>query len=106
MLRHILVSFLLLGSADGVLADPLKMLCHNSKASYVMTFDAETQSLSMDQGDVHMKYIVSRVQSDEDGVLLAGRVSSYGTQFVASFQKDKWMRNFYGNGSSIVDRCE
>lgn len=90
----------------GAHADPLKMTCHNSKANYVMTFDPEAKTLVLDQGEVHMFYAITRLQSDEDGVLIAGRAAQYGTEIVASFQKQKWMRTFYGNGSSIMDKCE
>jgi hypothetical protein len=107
MLRRIILSgvvVLAMGSYSH--AETIHMVCHNSKSEYTLTFDPDKKTLVLDQGDIHLAYVITRLQSDEDGVLMAGRTSQYGTQFVASFQKDKWMRTFYGNGSSLVDQCE
>jgi|APCry1669189534_1035231.scaffolds.fasta_scaffold330316_1 hypothetical protein len=105
VLRYVFCFAVMYASQAYADAEPLKMMCHNSKASYVLTFDPDAKTLVMDQADIHSAYVITRLQSDEDGVMLAAK-TSLGTQIVVSFQKDKWVRTFYGNGSSLVDRCE
>jgi hypothetical protein len=86
-------------------AEVLRMVCQTQKAEMQLVFDTETRSLQATIDNIKSNYIVGPIQADQRGLLVGGRVSPYGHDFVALFAAEGWIHNLYANGSKLEYRC-
>ena len=88
-----------------VRAETFSMTCKNSRYTYRVSFDDETQRFQWASDAGKVDYLVMRYKVEEQGVTVWGKVRRFGNDFIAFFSEEGWIKNFYANGSSMVDVC-
>jgi hypothetical protein len=104
-MRPRLALFALLLMCGAARAEFHDMTCQSGKEAYQVTYDTQSRAFTHISEAGKSNYLVSRVQIDGNGVLVAGRVGQYGHDFVALFAPNGFLHNLYANGSKIEHRC-
>jgi hypothetical protein len=87
-------------------AETFTMTCKNSRYTYRVSFDDETQRFQWASDAGKVDYLVMRVKVEEQGITVWGKVRRFGNDFIAFFSEEGWIKNFYANGSSMTDICQ
>lgn len=94
-----------LSSVSEAQAETFAMTCKNSRYTYRVSFDDETQRFQWASDAGKVDYLVLRYKVEEQGVTVWGKVRRFGNDFVAFFSEEGWIKNLYANGSSMIDVC-
>ncbi len=95
-----------IAATEVVSAETLSMNCKNSRYSYRVSFDAETQRFLWSSDSGQADYYVVKFKTSEDGLTVWGKARRFGNDFIAYFAPEGWMKSFYANGSSMTDVCQ
>ena len=88
-------------------AEEFRVTCRGEKGVYVIVFDSTKNTLTSSNPQFVPPYKLKRTQVDEDGALVWASVAvHYGERdLLVMIGKEKWVRYFYGNGSTVEDTC-
>lgn len=99
------LALMALAVAETASAEAISMTCKNSRYSYRVSFDSETQRFLWSSDNGQADYYVVKFKTGEDGLTVWGKARRYGNDFIAYFAPEGWMKSFYANGSSMTDVC-
>lgn len=107
-----LLSLVALGTGSALAAPPLpdevRMTCQQGSKTYWVSYDFKQKVFKTNNAEAGSTFRIKKDQNDAEGVLVwVGAAHLGGERDLLAFfgNQEKWVRQFYGNGSQVVDRC-
>lgn len=81
------------------------LVCTDPIRHYSILFDDKSGILIWKSALAQVQYQLHRVDQDNGRVMIRGRTSHYGNDYLLVIAEKSWIQYFYGNGSNDMAPC-